>query len=414
MGAALIKLMEENGQIMALRAGRPFAVSGISARNKAKDRGFDVNRFRWFEDPLAMLDETKPDVLIELVGGAEGVALKVVMQALQQGISVITANKALLATHGKQLAEIAEATGAQIYFEAAVAGGIPIIKAVKESLAGNQIKKLTGILNGTTNYILTEMAKNNVPLLMALKEAQHQGYAEADPTLDINGMDAAHKLSLLTTLAFGQLGISIYVEGIERVEALDIEYAKHFGFVIKLLSIAEKIENKILQRVHLAIINQSHELAQVNGAMNAIQIEGNEVGKLTFIGAGAGGSATASAVAADLVAAARNMTVPLFGQALSTLKTGQSQSMQERYGSYYVRLNVVHKQNALNDIRKIFSDSGILMTNIVEKNNHDDGKLVVMFTIKPTIEKIFIEAMDNISTHISLIDTPRFIRIETF
>src|SRR4029077_2468782 len=276
VGAGTLRLLQNNADLLAGRSGRRMVVDAVSARERRKDRGVDLSAARWFADATAMAAEPDVDVVVELIGGADGVALDVVKSALAHGKHVVTANKALMAHHGTELARLAEAKGAALAFEAAVAGGIPIVKTLREGLAANHIARVYGILNGTSNFILTTMRESRREFGEVLGEAQKLGYAETDPSFDIDGVDAAPKLAILTSVAFGtevDFG-GVYVEGIRHISALDIEYAAELGFRIKLLGLARPTEHGIEQRVHPCMVPRSTPIASVEGVFNAVMVEG--------------------------------------------------------------------------------------------------------------------------------------------
>jgi len=293
VGSGLLRLIGARKGELAARAGRPIEVAAVSALNRHKNRDCDISRVRFVDDPVALARDTDIDVFVELIGGEEGVAKAAVEAALASGKHVVTANKALLAHHGTNLAALAEKNGVALNFEGAVAGGIPVVKVIRESLQGNDISRIYGILNGTCNYILTLMEQEGRSFADVLKEAQKQGYAEADPTFDIGGFDTAHKLSLLTSLAFGtRISFeSVYVEGIENITPADIEAAGDLGYRIKLLGVALRTDSGIEQRVHPTMVPRDTAIAEVDGVLNCVAIDGDFVGDVTLVGPGAGGGA---------------------------------------------------------------------------------------------------------------------------
>ncbi len=302
VGCALIQLLAKQNEILESRSGRPLSVTGVSARTRGRDRGISIDDMDWHDDPVTLATADNIDVFVELIGGDNGPADLAVRAALESGKHVVTANKALLAKHGGDLAKLAESNGVSLNFEAAVAGGIPVIKALRESLAGNQVSRVSGILNGTCNYILTRMEEDNLSFSACLDQAQQLGYAEADPTFDVEGYDTAHKLSLLTSLAFGtQINSDeIYVEGISSITPQDIQAASELGYRIRLLGVAQKLATGIEQRVHPTMVPLDGPLAQITDVTNAVSIDADAVGNITMSGPGAGGDATASAVLGDM------------------------------------------------------------------------------------------------------------------
>ena len=300
VGAGTLQLLERHYELIAQRCGRPILVTAVSARDRRKERGLALDAVRWFEDAVAMASDPEIDVVIELIGGAEGVALEVTRTALEHGKHVITANKAMIAHHGTDLAFAAEEAGAVLSYEAAVCGGIPVIKTIREGLAANEISAIHGILNGTSNFILSTMRDTGREFGEVLEEAQKLGYAEADPSFDVDGIDAAHKLAILTALAFNtQVSFAdVHVEGLRDVTAVDIAFAEELGYRIKLLGIARRTDDGISQRVHPVMVRRGAPIANVEGVYNAVVAEGDFVGSTLSEGQGAGAGPTASAVVA--------------------------------------------------------------------------------------------------------------------
>ena len=342
VGAAVVRMIARRAAPLAAATGRDIRVTAVSSRDRTRARGFDLAGLHWFDDPVSMARSPDVDCVVELIGGSEGPAKAVVEAALAAGKPVVTANKALLALHGAALALSAETAGVALTYEAAVAGGIPVIKALREGLAGNAVSRVYGILNGTCNYILTRMEREGLTFEACLKDAQALGYAEADPTFDVEGFDTAHKLAILTSLAFGTAidaeGVS--VEGISGVKPLDLRMAEELGYRIKLLGVAQATEAGIEQRVHPTMVPKSSSIAQVMGVTNAVTIDADAVGELTLIGPGAGGEATASAVVADIADLAAGMRRPIFGCPTSALRPAARVEMQRHEGGYYIRLTV--------------------------------------------------------------------------
>ena len=340
VGAGLLDLLHTHNARFAESAGRPVELVGISARAKGKDRGVDTAGIKWFDDPVALAKDPGIDVFVELIGGSDGVAKDAVEAALRAGKHVVTANKALVAKHGVKLAKLAEENGVALNFEAAVAGGIPVIKTLRESLAANEVTRVYGILNGTCNYILSTMTDQHRSFAEALGEAQDLGYAEADPTYDIGGFDTAHKLAILTSLAFGtELGFDqVDVEGIQSISEVDIEAAQDMGYAIKLLGVATRTEGGIEARVHPAMVPEESAISEVWGATNAVAIDADFCGSLLLIGPGAGGRSTASAVAGDILDIARGAVMPPLVTPTRNLKPYRKAKLGAHQGAYYVRL----------------------------------------------------------------------------
>jgi len=368
VGAAVIRMLERRGADLFARTGRGITVVAVAARDRVKDRGVDLSGLRWYEDPVALARDPGIDVFVELMGGSDDPAKAAVTAALEAGKPVVTANKALLAKWGVELAALAEASGAGLYFEAAVAGGIPIVKTLRESLAGNVVERVSGILNGTCNYMLTRMADEKLAFETCLAEAQRLGYAEADPTFDIDGFDTAHKLAILTSLAFGTKvdADAIYVEGIRQLTLEDLEAADDLGYKVKLLGVALRTETGIEQRVHPTMVPKHWPIAQVSGVTNAVAVDADAV-SLTLVGPGAGGDATASAVVGDLADVARGARGFAFGLPVETLLKPERAPMQRHEGGYYIRLSVVNKPGTAATIARRMADEHISLESIVQR-----------------------------------------------
>ena len=371
VGASVIRILDRQNEAVAQRGGRPVEIVAVSARDRAKDRGFDLARFTWFDDPVELARSADVDCVVELVGGADGPALETVRTALSLGKHVVTANKALLAKHGLELAKLAEEKGVSLAFEASVAGGIPIIKTLREALPANRISRLYGILNGTCNYILSRMELEGLTFAECLADAQRLGYAEADPTFDVEGFDTAHKLAILTSLAFGTEidAEAIYVEGISSIAPLDLAMARELGFRIKLLGVAERTKTGIEQRVHPTMVPRTSSIAQVMGVTNAVTIDADAVRELTLIGPGAGGDATASAVVADIADVATGNVQPLFGAPTGQLEKAQRAPMQRHEGGYYVRLTVHDRPGVAAGVATRMAEADISLESILQKRS---------------------------------------------
>jgi len=418
VGAAVVKILTDKAQTLTARTGRPIEIKAVSARGRDKDRGVDLSGYTWFDDPVALAQSSDIDVFVELMGGDEGAPRAAVEAALAAGKSVVTANKALLAKHGMALAASAEKQGASLAFEAAVAGGIPIIKTLREGLAGNAIERVYGILNGTCNYILSRMETEKLSFAACLREAQELGYAEADPTFDIGGFDTAHKLSILTALAFGTTidTDAIAIEGIETITLADLEAAAELGYRVKLLGVAQRTQSGIEQRVHPTMVPKSSAIAQVMGVINAVSINADAVHELTLAGPGAGGMATASAVVADLSDLARGSKVPPFGVPVSALTEMQRTSMQMHEGGYYIRLSVHNRPGAAAAIATRMAEVGISLESIVQKSASGkpvtSGAVPVVLITYATHEKTIRQALDAVVADGYLAEKPQLIRIE--
>ncbi|PJK29171.1 homoserine dehydrogenase [Minwuia thermotolerans] len=417
VGSGLIRLLEENADVIEGRAGRPLVVRAVSARNRGRDRGVDIDRFDWEDNPAALARRDDIDVVVELMGGSDGPARHLVETALQNGKPVVTANKALIAEHGAALARLADEKGLPFAYEAAVAGGIPIIKAVREGLSANRISRVYGILNGTCNYILTEMRNSGRDFDDVLKDAQELGYAEADPSFDVGGVDAAHKLAILASVCFGSEidFAAVGIEGIQRISSVDIAYADEFGYRIKLLGVAEWIDGQVAQRVQPCLVRADTPIAKVEGVDNAIVTEANHVGRTMFEGPGAGAGPTASAVAADLVDIARRRNTPMFGLPSRRLTAASAYPPEKRRGHYYIRLNVLDRPGVIADVSAVLRDTEISIEQMLQRADHDDGGTapVVVITHETTEARI-MAALQRIEALDSIVETPHLLRIENF
>ncbi len=414
VGGGALKILSENAELLAERCGRPIVIHAISAHDKTKDRGVDISKMRWVDNALDMASDPTIDVVVELIGGAEGMARELVEKSLLAGKSVVTANKALIAHHGTRLAEMAEKTGAVLAFEAAVAGGIPIIKALRDGLAANQFKRVAGILNGTCNYILTSMREHKCSFDDALKEAQKLGYAEAEPSFDVDGIDTAHKLAILASLAYGAAPAidRVHVEGIRRVTLRDMEFAAELGYAIKLLGIASVTAKGIEQRVHPCLVPLNSPLGTVNSVYNAVLVEGDSVGTVFFEGRGAGAGPTGSSVVADLMDIARGVTYKPFTLPASALKTLPESGMENLQCSYYLRLAVIDKPGVLAEITGIFKREDISLRSFIQ-HSHATGETVQLVgTTHETQESAMQRAIAAIATLASVKEKPYMIRIE--
>ncbi|GGD62614.1 homoserine dehydrogenase [Erythrobacter arachoides] len=390
VGAGVIRLLAENGELIARRAGRPIEVVAVSARDRGKDRGIALAGYDWHDDMTAFAALDAVDVVVELVGGSDGPALTLARKTLAAGKGLVTANKAMIAHHGMELAALAEANGAPLRYEAAVAGGIPAIKGLAEGAAANRIERIYGILNGTCNFILSEMAATGRDFADVLAEAQALGFAEADPGFDIEGTDAAHKLAILAAIAFGTAldFASVDVTGIARIRAGDIAQARALGYVIRLIGIADCDlagqeaggEAQLFQRVAPYLVPVDHPLAGVTGATNAVVAEGNFVGRLLFQGAGAGDGPTASAVVADLVDIARGNTPPPFSLPAALLAASVPADPGHRRSRAYVRFMVADRPGVLAEITAAMRDAGVSIESFIQQGHPDeeDGQPVLV------------------------------------
>ncbi len=420
VGASVVRLLGERAAELTRQCGRPVTVAAVSARDRTRQRGIALGGIEWFDDPVEMARSAGIDVFVELIGGDEGAPREAVKAALEAGRHVVTANKALLSKHGVALAEIAEAKGVLLNYEAAVAGGIPVIKTMREALAGNAVTRVFGILNGTCNYILTRMEAEGLSFEACLKDAQRLGYAEADPTFDIEGHDTAHKLSILTSLAFGCRisAADIYLEGISNITQADIRAAANLGYRIKLLGVAQRTESGIEQRVHPTMVPTASVIAQVHGVTNAVAIETDILGELLLSGPGAGGNATASAVIGDIADIAKSRPGfqhgPVFGRPAKELKPYRKAQMRSHAGGYFIRLTVHDRIGVFAAIARRMADNAISLESIVQQAvgpDAADQKTVILVTHETT-EAAVRKAVDGITTDGHLTTKPQVIRIE--
>ena len=414
VGAGTLRILHEQSNLLAQRCGRALAVSAVSARSRQRDRGVSIDAFEWFDDPVAMARGGDADVVVELIGGEDGIAKAVLEAAIGAGRHVVTANKALLAHHGTALARAAEAANVTLAYEAAVAGGIPIVKALREGLAANSLSRVYGILNGTCNYILTTMRRSGRPFDDVLREAQELGYAEADPSFDIDGVDAAHKIAILTSIAFGteiDFG-AVHVEGIRQISPLDIEYADELGYRIKLLATTRRTGHGIEQRVNPSMVPNSAPIAFVEGVTNAIVAEGDTIGSAVHVGPGAGGGPTASAVVADLIDIARGRVTPTFAVPADQLEPLMPAAMERHSGSYYIRLMVDDKPGVVADVAAALRDEKVSLESMLQRARSSDEAVPVVLTTHTTEESAIRRALERIAGLSSVREAPCMIRIE--
>jgi homoserine dehydrogenase len=428
VGATLVRIIQKDGEELTRKLGRKLVVTAVCARSRSRDRGIDTTDVEWFDDPVALAKSDGIDLFVELIGGEDGPALAAVKAALDIGRPVVTANKALLARHGVALAKLAEESGAQLGFEAAVAGGIPVIKTLREGLGSAKIARVYGIMNGTCNYILSRMTgtggnSSGTSFAVALKEAQELGYAEADPTFDVEGFDTAHKLAILASLCFGCeiAPDEIFVEGITSITEADIKVAGDLGYKIKLLGIAQRSADGIEQRVHPTLVPKTSAIAGVDGVLNAVALETDHVHELLLAGPGAGGPPTASSVLSDILDIARGTRVPPLGVPSAELTPYKQAPMRAHEGGYYIRLNAKDVPGALAAIASRMGGAGISLESVIQRPDLrviDDGvdgqktRTVVLLT-HSTMEATVREALAQIAGDGFTVGAPQLIRIET-
>ena len=415
VGAETVRVLKQNADLLTARTGRAIQVVAVSARDRSRDRGLDLNDIDWCDNAVDLAARDDVDVVAELIGGSEGTAKDLVEAALRSGKSVVTANKALIAHHGAAFGAMAEANGVALAFESAVAGGIPIIKTLREGLAANQIDRVYGILNGTCNYILTVMRETGRPFADVLADAQELGYAEADPAFDIEGVDAAHKLAILASIAFGtQVNFdAIDIEGIRHVSPVDLEYAQELGYRIKLLGIAERTANGIQQRVRPCMVPMGALIAQVEGVFNAVAAEGGSVGPTLSSGRGAGAGPTASAVIADLIDIGAGRRVPVFGVPTAALEEPRVAAIESLTGSYYLRLMVIDRPGVLAELTAVFRDERVSVEAMIQSGRNPNEIVPVVLTTHETEDAAIRRAVAKMTQLDSVTEEPRVLRIES-
>lgn len=412
VGIGVLKIVEAHAVKLQARAGRPVVITAISARSRSKDRGFDLTPYAWEDDPVALAQRDDVDVFVELMGGSEGPAKAATEAAIAAGKDVVTANKAMLAIHGHALALAAEEKGQVIRFEAAVAGGIPVVKSLTEGLAGNEITRIMGVMNGTCNYILTRMENAGLAYEDVFEEANKLGYLEADPTLDVGGIDAGHKLALLAAIAFGSKVDfdSVRLEGIQRISITDIEHAADMGFRIKLLGVAQMSGPGLVQRMTPCLVPATSPLGQLENATNMVVLEGDSVGQIVLRGAGAGEGPTASAVMSDVIDIARGIRLSTFGQPASSLKPVVSAEVSVP-APYYLRLELQDKPGALAKIAAVLGESGVSIDRMRQYGHGDTAAPVLIVTHKTSRDSLD-KALNGFAGTEVLTSEPVAIRIE--
>jgi homoserine dehydrogenase len=414
VGAGVIRLIEANGALIARRAGRPIEIVAVCARDRGKDRGVDLSVYPWEDDMTLLAARDDVDVVVELVGGADGPALALARRALAARKGLVTANKAMIAHHGMELAAVAEEQAVPLKFEAAVAGGIPVIKGLREGAAANELVRLYGILNGTCNYILTTMERTGQDFADVLKDAQALGYAEADPTFDVEGIDAAHKLAILAAIGFGaRIDFSaIEIAGITRLRAADFAQAAALGYVIRLIGLADTEDGKLFQRVQPYLVPKSHPLAAVDGPTNAVVAEGNFAGRLLFQGAGAGDGPTASAVVADLIDIARGDTGAPFSVPAHELEALPAADPSHRRNRAYLRFTVTDRPGVLAEISAAMRDAGVSIESLIQQGRPEEGgEVLIAMVTHEGPESAVAKALALLEGSASLTEPPLVMRL---
>ena len=412
VGVGVIKIIQNKLSLLEARTGKQILISAVTAKSKTKDRGIDLSPYQWERDSASLANREDIDVFIELIGGHEGAAKEAVEIAISKGKNVVTANKALLAHHGHELALKAEENGSILRFEAAVAGGIPVIKSLTEGLAGNSINRIMGVMNGTCNYILTRMESSGLSYEEVFSEANELGYLEADPNLDIGGIDAAHKLSILSSIAFGtEINFNgVELDGIDKITINDIHQAADMGFRIKLLGVSQMTSSGLEQRMSPCLVPTGSPLGQLEGGTNMIVIEGDQVGQIVLRGAGAGEGPTASAVVSDITDIARGISLATFGQPAKTLKKASS-SKSQTPAPYYLRMLLHDEPGALAKITKILSQFNVSIDRMRQYGHEDENAPVLIVTHEIKHEDLMTAIQELPNTQV-LKAQPLAIRIE--
>lgn len=411
VGGGLIAFLRQRPDFAP--GGRRVEVVGVSARSRSRPRGFDVSDLPWFDDPVALARDPSVDVFVELIGGSDGPAKAAVTAALEAGKPVVTANKALLAEHGLELARLAELRGAPLLYEAAVMGGVPAVKLLREGLVGDDVATIAGILNGTCNFILSEMEAKGLAFADVLADAQRLGYAEADPTMDVGGYDAAHKITLLAALAFG--GAPDYaaadVEGIESVALLDIRMARDLGYKIKLIASAECVDGAVSVRVQPSLVPLGHPLAEAGGALNALFLQGRRIGRIFLQGPGAGAGPTAAAVAADIADVIAGAARPVFGRPAAGLTASPLRTAADRRAKAYIRLIVRDQPGVIAAVTETLAEGGVSIDSFLQKPVQDHDGVPIVLTTQETPEGRLHDVVERIGALPFVIDPPRLFRL---
>ena len=404
VGSNVIDSLSKNHQLIMQKINTEFKILAISAKNKSKKRIFDTSKFKWHNNPFDLVKSNKCDIFIELIGEEKGLSFDLVKKALENKINVITANKAMLSKNGNELFEIAEKNNVLLLFEAAIAGGIPIVKVIKQSIFLNKVKKVSGILNGTTNFILSEMENKKLNFKEVLKKAQQNGYAEINPTNDVDGIDSAHKLSLLSTLCFGSIinFDNVTYKGISNIDFEDIKNAEKLGYKIKLISESEIIDNKIMSVVEPKLISKKTHLANIEGVLNAVKIESDHLQPLILKGEGAGGQATSSSIISDLYEIALNINSPSLGYATNQLIDYEKLDLSNMSESYYLRILVKDIPGVLAKITSELNEEGISIETILQTPDKkvSQEKIPIIIVTHETTKKL----LSNVLTKIEKLD----------
>ena len=411
VGSEVAKQLQSNSEFLNRKAGKQLNLVAVSANNKNKNRNFDLSNLKWFTNAALMSETNEIDLVVELIGGSDGIALDLCKNSLIKGKSVVTANKAMMSKHGYELAKISEKNKCSIAFEASVAGCIPIIKSLRDALSGTRVNSISGILNGTCNFILTEMREKGISFAEVLKDAQEKGYAEADPTFDVDGIDAAQKLTILSAIAFGIApdNKNLSISGIRDVDVTDILFAEELGYRIKLLAYS-KLDNGLVQEVSPCMISLDKQISNVEGVLNAVELETELAGSVLLTGYGAGAEATATAVLSDIISIAQDKQPNVFGTRVSSLQLDVKQGNKEN-NRYYMRLNVIDKSGVLASVTEIFKKYGLSIESLLQRGRNPNEEVPVVITTHETDHKTLTSVMKELSNSKELISKPVCMKI---
>ena len=411
VGSEVAKQLQLNSEFLNRKAGKKLNLVAVSANNKNKNRNFDLSNLKWFTDAALMVEKDEIDLVVELIGGSDGIALDLCKNSLIKGKSVVTANKAMMSKHGYELAKISEKNKCSIAFEASVAGCIPIIKSLRDALSGTRVNSISGILNGTCNFILTEMREKGISFAEVLKDAQEKGYAEADPTFDVDGIDAAQKLTILSAIAFGIApdNKNLSISGIRDVDVTDILFAEELGYRIKLLAYS-KLDNGLVQEVSPCMISLDKQISNVEGVLNAVELETELAGSVLLTGYGAGAEATATAVLSDIISIAQDKQPNVFGTRVSSLQLDVKQGDKDN-NRYYMRLNVIDKSGVLASVTEIFKKYGLSIESLLQRGRNPNEEVPVVITTHETDHETLTSVMKDLSNSKELISKPVCMKI---
>ena len=411
VGSEVAKQLQSNSEFLNRKAGKQLNLVAISANNKNKNRNFDLSNLKWFTNAASMAENNEIDLVVELIGGSDGIALDLCKNSLIKGKSVVTANKAMMSKHGYELAKISEKNKCSIAFEASVAGCIPIIKSLRDALSGTRVNSISGILNGTCNFILTEMREKGISFAEVLKDAQEKGYAEADPTFDVDGIDAAQKLTILSAIAFGIApdNKNLSISGIRDVDVTDILFAEELGYRIKLLAYS-KLDNGLVQEVSPCMISLDKQISNVEGVLNAVELETELAGSVLLTGYGAGAEATATAVLSDIISIAQDKQPNVFGTRVSSLQLDVKQGDKEN-NRYYMRLNVIDKSGVLASVTEIFKKYGLSIESLLQRGRNPNEEVPVVITTHETDYDTLQSVMKDLTNSKELISKPVCMKI---